>query len=78
MIEDTLQDREGKWSLPRIMMVAAFNACVCAFFYDMYKQGQMNDIGFAALLTVAVTGKIADAQAKKIDPTITGAPEKTS
>jgi hypothetical protein len=78
MIEDTLKDREGKWSMPRIMMISAFNACVVAFFYDMYKAGHMNEVAFVALLTVAVTGKIADAQAKKIDPTIVAPLEKST
>jgi NADH:ubiquinone oxidoreductase subunit 5 (subunit L)/multisubunit Na+/H+ antiporter MnhA subunit len=67
---DTLKNAEGKWSMPRIMMVIAFNSVLVAFFYDLYKQVHLNEFATIALLTVAVTGKIADAKAKQIDPTV--------
>mgnify|MGYP003473965824 CR=1 FL=1 len=70
ILSDTLKDREGKWSMPRIMMFVAFHAVLIVYFYDTYKQGKLNEFVTIALLGVAVTGKIADAKAKQIDPTV--------
>lgn len=77
ILDDTCKDsKNGKWSMPKLMMIFSFNAFIVAFFYDLYKQGHINEWAAIALLTVAVTGKIADAKSKQIDPTVPPQPPK--
>ncbi len=70
VINDTCKGKDGKWSLTSIMMIAAFNLACGLIIYDEIKQGKLNEWCVIALLTLATTGKIATAQAKKIDPTV--------
>ncbi len=72
--DQTLKNDKGLWSMPRIMMVVAFHACLIVFFYDAYKEKKLNEMAFGMMLTVALGGKVADSYSKKLAPPTT--PEK--
>ncbi len=74
----TLKGKDGKWSMTKIMMVAAFHLCAIVFLYDAFKNGKANEWAFGMMLTVAVTGGVASAYSKKIDPTTLIKPDENN
>lgn len=82
IVYDTLKvynDKEKrlKWSATKCTMFVAFFTSIFMAVYDCYKNG-LNEIVFGALLTVAITGKVANAWSKKIDPTIMAPKDSTN
>ena len=69
LIDDTLKDKNGKFSRTSLTMATAWWASISVFLIDFYQNG-FNEFAFCTIVGVALGSKVTDAWSKKIDPTI--------
>ncbi len=69
IINDTLKNKEGRWSRTSLTMFTAWVTVLISYFYSLYKNG-FNTWAFGVLVSVALGSKIVNAYSNKIDPLI--------
>jgi len=67
LINDTLKDKNGKWSRTSLTMASAWWATYYVFIADFILHG-FNPFSFSLMVGVALGSKISDAVSKKINP----------
>lgn len=75
LIDDTLKrwdpvTKKIAWSRTSLTMCTAWFAALSTYLYECYKNG-FNEIGFYAMVGVALGSKVTDALSKKMSPTDT-------